>query len=262
MRGMSTQLWWVNPDVFVVSPAMLALLSEAEHAQQQRFIPPKKRHEYLVTRVLVRTVLGRALGVAPQTLKFTANEWGRPALWPPAPLHFNVSHTDGLVVCMVSPNPEMGVDTEQLARAPDLLALAPTVFAPQEQSDLAALPANEQARRAVVLWTLKESYIKGPWHGHGAATGWLRLSFRRGSGAHGGVPRAGRRWFPLAVSHPVAGGTLHQHRPSGSAGRAAARFVARIVTGWAGRYTVLPMKKARQCRAIGEQARRDAPRSA
>lgn len=160
MRGMSTQLWWVNPDVFVVSPAMLALLSEAEHAQQQRFIPPKKRHEYLVTRVLVRTVLGRALGVAPQTLKFTANEWGRPALWPPAPLHFNVSHTDGLVVCMVSPNPEMGVDTEQLARAPDLLALAPTVFAPQEQSDLAALPANEQARRAVVLWTLKESYIK------------------------------------------------------------------------------------------------------
>jgi 4'-phosphopantetheinyl transferase len=157
---MTNQLWWVNPDVFVVSPAALALLSDAERAQHQRFIPPKKRHEYLVTRVLVRTVLGRALGVPPQSLQFTANEWGRPALWPPAPLHFNVSHTDGLVVCLVSPNPEMGVDTEQLARAPDLLALAPTVFAPQEQSDLAALPATEQARRAVVLWTLKESYIK------------------------------------------------------------------------------------------------------
>lgn len=160
MRGMSTQLWWVNPDVFVVSPAMLALLSEAEHAQHQRFIPPKKRHEYLVTRVLVRTVLGRALGVPPQTLQFTTNEWGRPALWPPAPLHFNVSHTDGLVVCLVSSNPEMGVDTEQLARAPDLLALANTVFAPRELHDLAALLASEQAHRAVVLWTLKESYIK------------------------------------------------------------------------------------------------------
>lgn len=157
---MTTQLWWVNPDTFVVSPAALALLSDDEHAQHQRFIPAKKRHEYAVTRVLVRTVLGRALGVAPQALQFVANEWGRPALWPPAPLHFNVSHTDGLVVCLVSHHPEMGVDTEQLARAPDLIALAPTVFAPPEQSDLAALPASEQPRRAVVLWTLKESYIK------------------------------------------------------------------------------------------------------
>lgn len=160
MHAMSTQLWWVNPDTFTGSAAALALLSEAERAQHQRFIPPKKRHEYLVTRVLVRTVLGRLLGVAPQTLQFVANEWGRPALWPPAPIHFNVSHTDGLVVCLVSSNPEMGVDTEQLARAPDLLALAPTVFAPKEQSDLAALPAAEQPHRAVVLWTLKESYIK------------------------------------------------------------------------------------------------------
>lgn len=160
MRRMSKQLWWVNPDVFVVGSAALALLSEAERAQHQRFVPPKKRHEYLVTRVLVRTLLGRALGVEPHTLQFVANEWGRPALWPPAPLHFNVSHTEGLVVCLVSPHPEIGVDTEQLARGPDLLALAPTVFAPQELHDLAALPASEQAHRAVVLWTLKESYVK------------------------------------------------------------------------------------------------------
>ncbi|MBY0466626.1 MAG: 4'-phosphopantetheinyl transferase superfamily protein [Burkholderiales bacterium] len=157
---MSTQLWWLNPDTFQSNPAALALLSEVERAQHQRYIPPAKRHEYLATRVLVRTVLGRALGVSPQTLQFVANEWGRPALWPPVPLHFNVSHTEGLVVCLVSPHPDIGVDTEQLARAPDLLALAPTVFAPQELRDLAALPARAQAHRAVLLWTLKESYIK------------------------------------------------------------------------------------------------------
>lgn len=157
---MTPQLWWLNPDTFAVSPAALALLSAQERSQHQRYIPPQKRHEYLVTRVLVRTVLGRALGVEPQSLQFTANAWGRPALWPPAPLHFNVSHTEGLVLCLVSPHPDIGVDTERLARAPDLLALAPTVFAPQELHDLAALPASEQAHRAVVLWTLKESYIK------------------------------------------------------------------------------------------------------
>lgn len=160
MRGMDTRLWWVNPDRVVVSPAMRALLSEPERAQHQRYLRPNKQHEYLVTRVLMRTLLGRALGVAPQTLQFTCNAWGRPELQPPAPIHFNVSHTAGLVVCLVSSHPDIGVDTEHCSRAPDLLALAPTVFAPQELRDLTALSTHAQARRAVELWTLKESYLK------------------------------------------------------------------------------------------------------
>ena len=160
---MATRLWWVRPETFQATPAALSLLSDSERAQQQRFIPPAKRHEYLLTRVLVRTVLGEALGVAPQALQFVCNEWGRPALAPQflsAPIHFNVSHTDGLVVCLVSTENELGVDTESFARAPDLLALAPEVFAPQELGELAALPIEDQAQRAVILWTLKESYIK------------------------------------------------------------------------------------------------------
>jgi 4'-phosphopantetheinyl transferase len=173
---MNTQLWWVNPDTFSASPAALALLSAQERAQHLRYIPSKKRHEYLVTRVLVRTVLGRALGVAPQALQFVTNAWGRPSLLAPAAIHFNVSHTDGLVVCLVSPNPEIGVDTERLVRAPELLALAPHVFAPQELSDLTALPAHEQAHRAVVLWTLKESYIKA--RGMGMALALDGFAFR------------------------------------------------------------------------------------
>lgn len=172
---MDAQLWWVNPDTFVASPAALGLLSAQERAQHQRYIPAKKRHEYLVTRVLVRTVLGRALGVAPQSLQFVSNAWGRPALLPPAPLHFNVSHTDGLVVCLLSTSPEIGVDTELLARGPDLLALAPRVFAPRELSDLAALSASERPHRAVRLWTLKESYIKA--RGMGLALALDGISF-------------------------------------------------------------------------------------
>jgi 4'-phosphopantetheinyl transferase len=160
---MTTRLWWVRPETFQASPAALALLSDEERAQHQRYIPPAKRHEYLVTRVLVRRVLGEAPGVAPQALQFVRNEWGCPALAPDsssAPIHFNISHTDGLVVCLVSTQYEVGVDTELFSRAPNLLALAPDVFAPKELRELAALPDNEKAQRAVILWTLKESYIK------------------------------------------------------------------------------------------------------
>lgn len=160
---MTTRLWWLRPEDIPATPDMLALLNDEERAQQQRFIPPAKRQEYLATRVLVRSVLGAALGVPPQALRFVRNAWGRPALAPDlltAPLHFNVSHTDGLVVCLISGDHQVGVDAELISRAPKLLELAPTVFAPRERADLAALPAALQAERAVTLWTLKESYIK------------------------------------------------------------------------------------------------------
>jgi 4'-phosphopantetheinyl transferase len=156
---MTTQLWWVRPENFTASPATLALLSPEERQQHQRFIPPAKRHEFLVTRVLVRNMLGEMLGMAPEMLEFVRNEWGRPALASPS-IYFNVSHTEGLVVCLASTEHELGVDTERLSRAPTLLNLAPRVFAPDELRELRSLPDNEQAQRAVFLWTLKESYIK------------------------------------------------------------------------------------------------------
>lgn len=155
-----TRLWWMRPESVSANPEALALLDEAERARHQRFLPPLKKHEFLVTRVMVRTLLGAALGEAPESLRFVLNEWGRPDLPPPSPLRFNVSHTTGLVVCLLSEAHEVGVDTELLARAPRLLALAPKVFAPRERRDLAALPAQRQEERAVLLWTLKESYIK------------------------------------------------------------------------------------------------------
>ena len=180
---MSTRLWWVRPEDFQASPAALALLNAEERQQQQRYIPPAKRHEYLVTRVLVRSVLGEALGRAPEALQFVCNEWGRPVLVPDsfsAPIHFNVSHTEGLVVCLVSTEYDVGVDTELFARAPRLLALAQSVFALKELSDLMLLPPAEQAQRAVLLWTLKESYIKARGRGLSLALDGFAFRFVQG----------------------------------------------------------------------------------
>lgn len=171
-----TRLWWTRPETFIETPAALALLTVEERAQHQRFIPPAKRHEYLVTRVLVRTVLGEALGLAPEAVPFTQNEWGRPELSPPTTLRFNLTHTDGLVVLLVSEEHDVGVDTELLSRAPKLLSLGPHVFAPKELSDLAALPAERRALRAVTLWTLKESYLKA--RGRGLALALDGFAFR------------------------------------------------------------------------------------
>jgi 4'-phosphopantetheinyl transferase len=192
------QLWWVKPETLPETPAALALLTPEERAQHQRFIPPLKRHEYLVTRVLLKTILGKSVA-------FTTNQWGRPELSPPSPLRFNVTHTEGLVALLLSGEHEIGIDTERISRAPRLLKLAPNVFAPSELSDLAALPTEQQAHRALTLWTLKESYIKA--RGMGLALALDGFAFR--FGAHGAIrlevePRLdddGARWQFQTLTH-------------------------------------------------------------
>ncbi len=154
------ELFWTRTEELQATPGALALLDEGERVANARFLVERKRHEHLVTRVLVRTVLGEQLGVSPAALRFVENAHGRPLLPTPAPLHFNVTHTEGWVGCLVSATREVGCDVEARARAPTLLRLAPTVFADVELAALRALPEALQPERAVRLWTLKESYIK------------------------------------------------------------------------------------------------------
>ena len=173
------RLWWINPEKVLETEATLAFLTHEERTQHLRFIPPLKRHEYLVTRVLLKTILGRTLGIPAAAVQFTTNQWGRPELSPPSPLRFNVTHTEGLIALLLSDQHEVGADTERISRAPRLLALAPNVFAPAELSDLAALPTEQQAHRALTLWTLKESYIKA--RGMGLALALDGFAFRFGT---------------------------------------------------------------------------------
>ena len=74
---MTTRLWWLRPEDIPATPATLALLSDDERAQQQRFIPLAKRQEYLATRALVRSVLGDMLGVAAQAMHGGGRRWHR-----------------------------------------------------------------------------------------------------------------------------------------------------------------------------------------
>lgn len=169
------KLWWMRTDAFVETPESLAILSDDERSQHRRYLSLDKRREYLVTRVLVRTLLGRELGVHPASVRFTCNTWGRPELAQPGP-RFSLSHSGELVVCLVSSQCEPGVDTEPFSRAPSCLSLAPKVFAPSELEGVRGLPGDQQLRRALTIWTLKESYIKA--RGMGLALPLERIAFR------------------------------------------------------------------------------------
>ena len=191
-------LWWTRPEPAppaeaapqaVASPrsgaaAELALLSSGEREVWQRALSADYRSQYLATRVLARRALGHALGAPPESLAFTRTPAGRPELAPPSPLRFNLSNTEGLVVCLLSAHHEVGVDVERESRGAKLLQLAPTVFSAAEQRDLQALAPKLRERRAVVLWALKEAYLKA--RGKGLSLPLDRFSF--GFDGSGDVP--------------------------------------------------------------------------
>jgi 4'-phosphopantetheinyl transferase len=139
-------------------PRYDALLSEDERARQARFRFARDQRRFLVTRVLVRTVLSRYAAVHPKHWAFSAGPRGRPAIcapWPAPALEFNISHSADLVILGVTSGRALGVDVENIeARAADIDRLD-RYFAPEESAALLSLPPAARRRRFFELWTLK-----------------------------------------------------------------------------------------------------------
>lgn len=159
-------IWLAHPEE-LLSPrlvqAYLALLAPEEETRRRRFHFDEHRHEYLITRALVRTVLSRYADVDPAAWVFKANAYGRPEIAGPvlpSRLTFNLSNTRGLVVCIVAADREVGVDVEDAERAARALDIADRFFSPLEVEALRALPQSAQGERFTAYWTLKEAYIK------------------------------------------------------------------------------------------------------
>ena len=141
------------------------LLSEPELQRLARYKYPEMERNGLLTRALVRTVLSQychQVGyVAPQDWQFVHGRHGKPEVkQPPLPIRFNLSHAEGLIVCAVAQQLDIGIDVEYIWRDNKLEQIARHKFAESEAEALFALPPLLQRSRFFDYWTLKEAYIK------------------------------------------------------------------------------------------------------
>jgi 4'-phosphopantetheinyl transferase len=155
-------LWCARVPVLSKSAveAYSMLLSETEQERYEKLLFERLRHEYLVTRALVRTTLSQYLPVEPGEWQFTQGPFGKPEIEPSCGLQFNLSNTPDLTACLVSRCCKVGVDIEPWSRAKDIAEIAQTVFSQSELDELHKLPLKLQDDRVLSLWTLKESYVK------------------------------------------------------------------------------------------------------
>jgi 4'-phosphopantetheinyl transferase len=154
--------------IHVLRPGLCKASDEEilDHDEQQRahlFKFPRDRDLYVSAHSFLRQVLSRYAPVAPGDWRFRLNPHGKPAIADPEHcwLHFNLSHTHGMVACAVANNRQIGIDVEHGKRRIDVALLCQHVFSGIEAADvLSASNLEEQERRFFSYWTLKEAYIK------------------------------------------------------------------------------------------------------
>ncbi|MBZ9674331.1 4'-phosphopantetheinyl transferase superfamily protein [Mesorhizobium sp. ES1-1] len=158
-------VWYYLLDHFSAEDqsACLQLLSGAERQRHDAIHSQAAQHNFIAGRGLLRTVLSRYHGIEPRQWRFVANQYGRPSIDPQlgvADLHFNLSHTQGLVVCAVGPVEEIGVDVERRDRDVSVDDLAPAALAPAELLRFRLLRHSDRRDFFFTRWTLKEAYVK------------------------------------------------------------------------------------------------------
>jgi 4'-phosphopantetheinyl transferase len=133
-------------------------LNEAERAQADRFRRSEDRTRYIAAHALTRVMLGVAIGEAPRGLRLSVGSHGKPFLQDRDGVHFNLTHTDGLVACALHDAP-VGCDAEPSDRVVgtdvfDLLAV-------HERRWLLGVSSGQQRNQAFIrLWVVKEAFVK------------------------------------------------------------------------------------------------------
>ncbi len=144
------------------------LLSHEEHTRAGGFVFQSDRDRFVRGRGFTRRVLGAYLGKDPEKVIIDTSAGGKPQVRGGG-INFNLSHSGGYLVVVVTNGPAVGIDIEVADRNDslehELSDLAGACLTPNEQSELFRTPASERKKRFLTYWTAKEARMK--LHGEG-----------------------------------------------------------------------------------------------
>lgn len=144
---------------------------ERQRAEQFRF--PDRRNRFIAGRGLLRILLGVYLGRAAATLRFAANQHGKPGLvGVDAVLQFNLSHSGHRALYAIAWR-DAGVDLECLERRVSHRAVLERICTPREWIWFQALSEERLQQAFFACWTRKEAIAKAL--GEGLASGLRQL---------------------------------------------------------------------------------------
>ncbi|HOY65815.1 MAG TPA: 4'-phosphopantetheinyl transferase superfamily protein [Candidatus Ozemobacteraceae bacterium] len=196
---MNLEVWQaVLPFPASVLDLLSESLSTAERERATRSAVADVGIRFRSGRGLVRHLLGRRLGVPPESLVIDVEEGGRPRLRGPEPCLFSVSHSRDCLVIAIADTGRLGVDVEHSRPDTDIAAIVRRFFRPDEREAWDHLDEGSRTAAFLRLWTRKEAILKALGLG---LTGLDRLSIDPGEAlSHpvrwlAGEPDAPERWW-------------------------------------------------------------------
>lgn len=138
-------------------------LATDERARANRFVRERDRDQFVVSRGVLRAILGRYLGQNPCHLRFDYSPFGKPMLSADsglANIRFNVSHSGDIALYAVTSGREIGVDIERIRTDFGTEDIAQRFFSRREIAALRGLPAPCRLEAFFACWTRKEAYLK------------------------------------------------------------------------------------------------------
>jgi 4'-phosphopantetheinyl transferase len=174
------------------------VLSADEHERAAKFVFDRHRHAYIVARGILRLILGRALQIPAQDVRFVYGCKGKPMLAAQSPVRFNLSHSGSVVVYALTARREIGIDVEHIRPVNDMDTLARYSFSATENAIFAGLPQSLRQEAFFNCWTRKEAYIKALGDGLSYSLQEFDVTLRPGETAKllrvTGKPDEAKRW--------------------------------------------------------------------
>jgi phosphopantetheinyl transferase len=177
--------------------------------------PRRARHRDAARREVLR-VLAAVTGTPVDRLAFVREMSGKPRLTIAGPdvVAFNVSHTDGVSLLVVSnAGLDVGVDVEAAIDLPDAVALAKRTLTDAERAALSDGDRAVAARTLLQRWTEKEAVLKAAGLGLSCDPRSFSLVARSGAFGTEGVAELRRfRVWPLDLGPGFTGAVAADRR--------------------------------------------------
>ena len=186
-------------------PRYTRYLSPDELQRAERLRLPRHRERFIISRGLLRALLGKYLDYRPELIQFACSPQGKPYLpasFSSAPLSFNLSHSRDAVLFAVRLREPVGIDVEYMRDNLDFIALAERFLSVQEYRTVSSLSGAQQKAAFYTCWTRKEAYLK--------ATGKGLAGLSEAAAMENGLPSAGEHWtvIDLTIPEPFYSGAV------------------------------------------------------
>jgi 4'-phosphopantetheinyl transferase len=155
------EIHWAYPDSVTDQDA--STLSEKEQLQSKAFRFEKHRKLYLASHHFLRQILSYHEPLSPSEWKYDYNQFGKPFISNVMckPILFNLSHTEGMIVCAISRTHETGVDIERVRPLNKIADMKRYCLHEMERLEVDSKRTKQDKERLFfTYWTLKEAALK------------------------------------------------------------------------------------------------------